>query len=329
MIHRTLGTSGLLVPPISLGTMTFGTPVAEADAIRIIHEAIDRGVTFLDTANVYEGYARYLGSAGGVAEEIVGKAIHDRRARVVLTTKVGAPVGPGPQDRGLSRVHLLRELDMSLRRLRTDSIDLYMAHWPDRLVPLDTLLETIDLAVQQGKVRHFGVSNHYGFQLAELLAIAQRDRRPRVVASQVPLSLLRRELHNDLRFCADHQIAVTPYQPLQGGLLTGKYRRGQAAPEGSRGAEKPEWMWKQDELLYNRLERLEWLAQQHGHCLARYAMAWALAQPAVASLVVGVKCAEQLDDAIAAADIRLTHEELREIDAICPPPWSFPDPVRG
>src|SRR5439155_11820861 len=168
MQHRPLGSSGLLVSPVCLGTMTFGTPVGETDSIRLVHAAIDLGINFLDTANVYEGYARYLGSPGGVAEEIVGKALRDRRDKMILATKVGAPVGPGPQDRGLSPVHILRELDRGLRRLQTDCIDLYILHWPDRHVPLETTLSAMDTAVRQGKVRHFGASNHSAWQLCDM-----------------------------------------------------------------------------------------------------------------------------------------------------------------
>src|SRR6476620_10862072 len=132
---RRLGASGLLVSPVCLGTITFGSPVSEADSIRLVYGAIDLGINFIDTANVYEGYRRFLGSAGGVAEEIVGKALRDRRDKMIVATKVGAPLGPGPQDRGLSAVHILREVDQSLRRLQTDVIDLYIIHWPDKQTP--------------------------------------------------------------------------------------------------------------------------------------------------------------------------------------------------
>jgi L-glyceraldehyde 3-phosphate reductase len=135
MNYRVLGSSGLLVSPICLGTMTFGEPVPEAEAIKLVHGAVDFGINFIDTANVYEGYNRFLGSPGGTAEDIVGKAIQGRRSKVVVATKVGAPVGPGPQDRGLSASHILRELDSSLKRLQTDYIDLYIIHWPDKHVP--------------------------------------------------------------------------------------------------------------------------------------------------------------------------------------------------
>lgn len=326
---RPLGSSGLLVSPICLGTMTFGTPVGEPDAIHLIHAAIDLGINFIDTANVYEGYARYLGSPGGVAEEIVGKALRDRRDRVILATKVAAPVGPGPQDRGLSAVHVLRELDRSLKRLQTETIDLYIIHWPDKHVPLEVTLRAIDTALHQGKIRYFGASNHAASQLCEMLWLADRNQLPRVVSSQIPYSLLRRELQNDLPFCQQHGIGVTPYQSLQGGLLTGKYRRGQPAPVGSRAAEKPEWVWKQDDALFDRLEAVAGLAAEANVPMAQYSLAWTLAQPAMSSLIVGVKSLEQIQDAISAADIVIPPEHLSRLDAICPPPWRQPDPIRG
>ncbi|MCA9226958.1 MAG: aldo/keto reductase, partial [Planctomycetales bacterium] len=186
---RPLGSSGLQVSPICLGTMTFGSPVAEADAIALTHAALDMGINFVDTANVYEGYARFLGSPGGVAEEIVGKAIHDRRDRVILATKVGAPVGPGPQDRGLTASHILREVDRSLRRLQTDYIDLYIIHWPDKLTPPEVTLQAIDIAMRQGKIRCFGASNHAAWQLCEFLWLAEKQHGPRVVSSQIPFSM--------------------------------------------------------------------------------------------------------------------------------------------
>jgi aryl-alcohol dehydrogenase-like predicted oxidoreductase len=309
--------------------MTFGTPVGEQDAIRLTHAAIDSGINFIDTANVYEGYARYLGSPGGVAEEIVGKAIRDRRDRVILATKVAAPVGPGPQDRGLSAVHILRELDRSLKRLQTDVIDLYIIHWPDKHVPLEVTLRAIESAVRQGKVRYFGASNHSAWQLCEMLWLADRNLWPRVISSQIPFSLLRRELQNDLPFCQQHGIGLTPYQSLQGGLLTGKYRRGQPPPADSRAAEKPDWIWKQDNAMFDRLEAIAMLAAEVGVSMSQYSLAWTLAQPAMSSLIVGVKQLEQVQAAVAAADIVIPPGHFPKLDAICPPPWRQPDPVRG
>jgi L-glyceraldehyde 3-phosphate reductase len=329
MQYRSLGASGLLVSPICLGTMTFGSPVSEADAICLTHAALDLGINFIDTANVYEGYARYLGSAGGVAEEIVGKAIRDRRDRVILATKVGAPVGPGVQDRGLSATHILRELDRSLHRLQTDVIDLYIIHWPDKHVPMEVTLQAMDVAVRQGKVRYFGASNHSAWQLCKLQWLADRGIGPTVVSSQIPFSLLRREFQPDLEFCREHGIGVTPYQSLQAGLLTGKYRRGSAPPADSRLAEKPEWVWKLDEALFDRLESLEALAEDASLTMTQYSLAWTLKQPGISSLVVGVKRRSQIEEAVAATEVVFPDEHLPKLNSICPPPWRQPDPVRG
>jgi aryl-alcohol dehydrogenase-like predicted oxidoreductase len=325
---RQLGNSGLLVSPICLGTMTFGSPVGETDAIRIVHESIELGINFVDTANVYEGYDRVLGSAGGVAEDICGKALYDRRDKVVLATKVCAPVGPGPQDRGLSSSHILRELDRSLSRLQTDYIDLYIIHWPDKSTPLETTLAALDIAVRQGKVRYVGASNHSADQLCELLWLADRSGGPKVVSSQIPYSLLRREFQHDLPFCQRHGIGVTPYQPLQGGLLTGKYKRNESAPDGSRGAEKPQWLWDRTDDLYDKLEALQALAVELDVPPAQFALAWALTQPAMSSMVVGVKRIEQVKDAIAALDVTIPAEQLKKVDEIVAPPWLQPDPIR-
>ena len=329
MQYRNLGTSGLLVSPICLGTMTFGAPVAEADAIRLTHAAIDLGINFIDTANVYEGYARFIGSAGGVAEEIVGKALLGRRDKAIVATKVCAPVGPGPQDRGLSATHILREVDRSLRRLQTDYIDLYIIHWPDREVPPETTLAAIEQTVRSGKVRSFGISNHSAWQMCEFHWLADRNGWPKAVSSQIPFSLLRREFQYDLDFCRKHGIGVTPYQALQGGLLTGKYRRGQPPPSDSRAAEKPDWIWKLDDPLFDKLEAAESLARELGVPMSQYALAWTLTQPAITSPIVGVKRLDQIQDAVAAAAVQIPVEHLKQLDLTCPPPWRQPDPIRG
>jgi len=329
MEYRTLGTSGLLVSPICLGTMTFGTPVPEAEAIKLVHGAIERGINFVDTANVYEGYARYLGSAGGVAEVILGKALKGRRDQVVLATKVGAPVGPGPQDRGLSTTHILRELEQSLKRLQTDAIDLYIIHWPDKHVPLETTLKALDQAVKSGKVRYAGLSNHSAAEICEFLWLADKHSLARMVSSQIPFSLLRREFQNDLDFCARHNLAVTAYQPLQGGLLTGKYRRGQSPEKGTRAAEKPDWMWDMDDALFDKLDAFEILAAEAGVSLAQYALAWTLRQPAMSAVIVGATRLEQIQDAVDSLDATVSDEHAKKLDAIFPPPWTQPDPLRG
>jgi aryl-alcohol dehydrogenase-like predicted oxidoreductase len=302
--------------------MTFGRPVGEKDSINLVHKAIDLGINFIDTANVYEGYDRVLVSAGGVAESILGKALKGRRAEVVVATKVGSPLGSGPQEVGLTATHIHRELDASLRRLQTDYIDLYIIHWPDISTPLETTLSAMDVAVKQGKVRCFGTSNHWAADLCKLLWLADKYGWPRAVSSQIPYSLLRREYQNDLEFCARHDIGVTPYQSLQGGLLTGKYRRGESPPADSRAAQKPAWIWEPDEAIFHKLEATEALSRELGVPMAQYALAWTLTQPAMASLVVGVTSEAQVADAVAAADVDIPQEISERQDAICPPPWA-------
>lgn len=332
MEMRRLGASGLLVSPICLGTMTFGKPVAEAEAIQLVHGAMDLGINFIDTANVYEGYDRVLGSPGGTAETILGKALKDRRDKVILATKVGAPNGAGPQDRGLSATHILREVDRSLERLQTDYIDLYIIHWPDKEVPLETTLTAIEQAMRQGKVRYFGVSNHSAWQLCKMLWLADKHEKqgwPRVVSSQIPFSLLRREFQPDLTFCAKHDIGVTPYQVLQSGLLTGKYQRGKGAPRDSRGALKPEWMGRMDDAVLGRISPMIDLAQKLGVSPTQYSLAWALMQPAMSSLIVGATRMEQLEEAVKSLQVKIPQDHLPVLDSKYPPPWQQMDPIRG
>lgn len=306
--------------------MTFGSPVGKADSIRLVHGAIEKGINFVDTANVYEGYDRVMGSPGGVAEEILREALKGRRDEVVLATKVGAPNGSGPQQRGATASTVLLELDRSLKRLGTDYIDLYHVHWPDPKTPLETTLSAMETALRQGKIRAFGVSNHFAWQLCELLWTADRRNWPKVVASQIPFSMLRRDYQNDLAFCDRHDIGVTPWQALQGGLLTGKYRRGQAAPEGSRLAEQPRWIMTPDDAIYGQLEASEALAAEAGLSFSQYALAWTLCQPAMSSAIVGVKSMEQVEDAVKGATAKLSAEILEKQDEITPPPPSNPPP---
>ena len=329
MDHRQLGRSDLSVSPICLGTMTFGVPVEEAQAVKLVHEALDMGINFVDTANVYEGYDRFLGSPGGVAEEIVGKALAGHRDQVVLATKFGAPVGPGPDDRGLSAAHIVQQAERSLKRLQTDTIDLYWIHWPDKKVALQETLTALDQLVRQGKVRYIGASNFGAALLCECLWIADRCDFAPVVGAQIPYSLLRREFHNDLGFFERFHIGVTPYQPLQGGALTGKYQRGQSPPEHSRAKGKPEWLWQLNDAVFDQLEALAALARQVDVPLAQYALSWTLQQPAMTSLIVGSTKIQQLQDAVAAVDVDIPAEHLEQVDSICPPPWKQPDLIRG
>jgi aryl-alcohol dehydrogenase-like predicted oxidoreductase len=304
MDRRQIPNTTLHVSPLCLGTMTFGTPVGEADAIHLTHWALDHGINFIDTANMYEGYTRTIGSPGGVAEEILGKALRGRRHQVVLATKVGMKIGPTDDDMGLSRKHVLREIDRSLQRLGCDMVDLYYMHKPDPNTPLTESVEAFDDLVSMGKIRHWALSNFSAQQIEEVLRLCDQNGWRRPVALQPPYSLLKREIEADvLPLCARERIAVVPYQVLQGGLLTGKYRRGEAPPAGSRQLEKPEWTYELTDTLHDHLEQLEAEARSRGRSLTQHALLTLLEQPAVVSLIVGVKRIEQLEQLMQAVGV--------------------------
>jgi L-glyceraldehyde 3-phosphate reductase len=293
---RAIPNTNLKVSPLCLGTMTFGTPVAESDAICLTHQALDLGVNFLDTANMYEGYKRYIGSPGGVAEEILGKALQGRRERVVLATKVGMKIGPADDDQGLSRAHILREIDRSLTRLGTDYVDLYYMHKPDPATPLAESVQAFNELIEAGKVRYWAISNFPAEQIANLLKVCDENGWRRPVALQPAYSLLKRDIEADvLPLCQKEQIAVLPYQVLQGGMLTGKYRRGENAPADSRQLEKPEWIMPFNDETFNRLEQIEAEARQHGRTLLEHALKSLLEKSGIVSLVMGVKRIDQLE----------------------------------
>lgn len=298
---RPIPNTELKVSTLCLGTMTFGTPVAADDAIRIVHHALESGINFIDTANIYEGYARVVGSSGGVAEEILGRALQGRHDGCVLATKAGMAVGDADDDKGLSVAHLRREVDKSLRRLRTDVIDLYYLHKPDDACPIEETVTACAEFIAAGKIRHWGFSNFDAAQTAELLAACDAAGLPRPVANQAPLNLLQPDAATELLpACERVKIATVAYQPLRSGLLSGKYSRGQV-PAGSRLAEKPAWMPDVSQLR-DRLNELEDEAHQLGRTLMQHALCWALEQPGVVSLAVGVKSSSQLDELMRAVE---------------------------
>lgn len=295
MEYRPILHTDLRVSTLCLGTMTFGTPVGEADAIRLIHWAIEHGINFIDTANMYEGYNRVVGSAGGVAEAILGKGLAGRREKVILATKVGMKVGTSPEDSGTSPAAIRKQLDRSLARLATGVVDIFYLHAPDPQVLLADVLGTLQELIVAGKIRHYGVSNYSAEQMRNLLAVADANGLPRPVIHQPPYSLLRRDVESDLLpLCAEQQIAVAPYQVLQGGLLTGKYQRGQPLPCDSRKAEHSGWVWDLNQELFDRLGQIQAEADAKGRTLLEHALRWTLEQPSVVSAVVGVKRIEQL-----------------------------------
>ena len=289
------------VPVLCLGTMTFGTPVGEREGNEIVRRALELGIRFIDTANMYEGYTRYIGSVGGAAEEILGRALKgSRRDDAVVATKVGMKIGPGAEDEGLSRDHIQRECDRSLQRLTTDRIDLYYMHKPDPETPLEESIATFAARIRAGKVRQWGVSNFDVEETREVLAVCDREGWPRPVAHQAPFSLLKREIEQDLLpLCRAVGFAVVPYQVLQGGLLTGKYLDG--VPDGSRGAEKPEWLpLLDDEEVRRALRAIAAEADRAGLGLFEHTLRTTLAVPGMASIILGVKRPDQIDAAVQA-----------------------------
>ena len=300
---RKIPRTDLMVSPICLGTMTFGTPVGEKEAVGLVHHALGRGVNFIDTANMYEGYDRTIGSAGGVAENIVGKAIQGSRSSYVVATKVGMKVGEAAEDEGTSPEAIKKHLELSLARLKTDYVDIYYLHKLDPDADPERIVEALAGCIKSGKIRHYGVSNYSADQLKTLLRAADSSGGPRPIIVQPPLSLLKQEALDDLiPLCEAEKIAAAPYQVIQGGLLTGKYRRGEPLPEGSRKTEKDEWVWPLTDDLFDQLDAIREKADEAGMKMTQYAINWILQQKAVVSAIVGVKRSEQIDEAVAAAE---------------------------
>ncbi len=325
MEYRQLGRSGLRVSALTLGTMTFGgrgqfRNVGQTDlegARRQIDVALDAGVNVIDTADVY---------SDGAAEEIVGQALKGRRDQVLLATKARFPMGSGPNDAGLSRHHLIEACEASLRRLGTDHIDLYQVHEWDGLTPLEETLAALDHLVQTGKVRYAGCSNFAGWQVMKALGLADRDGLPRFVSQQIYLSLQERAAEYEIVPAAiDQGLGLLIWSPLAGGLLSGKYRRGQPPPEGSRHAS--EWdeppVYDEDK-LYDTVDVLVEVAERHNVSPARVALAWLLRRPGVTTVIIGARTDEQLADNLAAAELELSAEELSQLEAVSRPPLIYP-----
>jgi aryl-alcohol dehydrogenase-like predicted oxidoreductase len=325
MEYRALGQSGLRVSVLTMGTMTFGgsgsfknvgsTDVQEAR--RQVDMCLDAGVNLIDTADVY---------SDGQAEEIVGEVLSGRRDKLLLATKVRFAMGSGPNDAGLSRQHIISGCEASLRRLSTDHIDLYQVHQWDGQTSLEETLRALDLLVQQGKVRYIGVSNYASWQLMKALGTADRLGLPRFASQQIYYSLQAREAEYELiPLAVDQGLGVLVWSPLAGGLLSGKYRRNHEAPAGSRQLtdwnEPPVY---DPEGLFDIVEVLVEIAEQHGVSAAQVALAYLLGRPAVTSLVIGARTGDQLADNLAAASLTLGAEERAQLDQVSAPPLIYP-----
>ncbi len=324
MEYRQLGRSGLRVSVLTLGTMTFGgvRAYAKAGAIdapaarRFLDLALDAGVNLIDTADHY---------SWGVAEELVGQAIAGRRDRLLLATKARMAMGDGPNDAGLSRHHLIRACEASLRRLGTDYIDLYQVHEWDGQTPLEETLEALDTLVRSGKVRYLGCSNYAGWQLLKALGLADRLGYQRFVSQQIHYTLQTRDAEYELIPAGlDQGVGVLVWSPLAGGLLTGKYRRGQDMPPGRHLAGWNEPPVRDEGQLYDIVEVLLEIATARGIPPAQVALAWLLGRPAVVSLVLGARTEAQLVENLAAAEVRLSAEEQARLDRVSAPPLLYP-----
>ncbi|MGD2077759.1 MAG: aldo/keto reductase [Chloroflexota bacterium] len=317
MEYRRLGRTGLKVSAICLGTMQFGWSADEETSFAVMSRAIELGCNFLDTADVYSRWIS--GNSGGESETIIGKWLASgavARDQLVLATKVRGPMGPGPNDAGLSRAHILNAVEESLRRLQTDYIDLYQVHSPDRETPLDETLEALHSLVSSGKVRYVGCSNYPAWLLAKSLWISDVRRISRFDTLQPHYSYVHRaEFERELQpLCLDQGVGVIPYSPLAGGFLTGKYRRNSALPDSDRAQRISDRYM--NESGFAALDKLEEVGNGHGATIAQTAIAWVLANPAVSSAIIGANNLEQLEDTMKGAAVNLSEEEITSLDAV-------------
>lgn len=325
MEYRTLGRSGLKVSALTMGTFTFGGtgPFAMvgqqgvAEARRLVDLCIDAGVNLFDTANMY---------STGLAEEILGEVLDGRRDDVLITSKARMRIGSGPNDEGVSRYHLIRECERSLKRLRTDHIDIYYMHEWDGVTPVEEKLAALDSLVQQGKVRYIGCSNYSGWHIMKSLAVSDRDRRPRFVTQQIHYTLEAREAEYELLpISVDQGLGVLVWSPLAAGLLSGKHRRGIATPEGSRQfAGWTEPPIRDVEKLWNIVDVLVDIGDSRGVSAAQVALAWLLTRPGISSLVFGGRTEAQFRDNFAAVSLKLTAEEIARLTEVSTIPLIYP-----
>ncbi len=326
METRRLGRTGLEVPALCMGTMTFGLQTDASEACAILDRAMDADLNFLDTADVYP-----LGGTletVGRTEEIIGEWMRDRgnRGRVLLATKCRGAMGPGPNDQGLSRQHIVEAVDASLRRLGTDYIDLYQTHAFDPKTPIDETLRALDDIVRSGRVRYIGCSNYPGWRLSEALDASERLGIARYESVQPRFNLLYREIETELLpLCRSRGLGVLVYNPLAGGFLSGKYSKGESPREGTRftlgrAGRMYRWRYWQD-AQFEVVEQLAKVAEARGHNLVSVAVAWTLAQPGISSAIIGASRADQLEGSLAALDVELDDELREACDAAW---WNLP-----
>lgn len=308
MEYRRLGGSGLKISVVGLGGNQFGAKVDRAGTARVVHAAIELGVNFIDTADVY---------GRGRSEEALGAALAGQWDKVVLATKVRSPMGDGPNDRGASRYHIVEGVNGSLRRLNTDHIDLLQIHSWDGETPIEETMRALDDLVSSGKVRYIGASNYAAWQLCRSNDVAEMRGWAPFISIQPHYHMLERGIERELvPYCREFGVGILPYFPLAGGFLTGKYREGEPAPAGSRGENNPYVQRYFTSQNFSKVERMRAWAEAREHTMAELAIAWLLAQPQLSSVIAGVTSTEQVQGNVQAAAWHLTPSEEQEVRAI-------------
>jgi aryl-alcohol dehydrogenase-like predicted oxidoreductase len=321
MKYRKLGNTGLIVSEVALGTMQFGGRMnmgnlGQEDTTRMVKVAVDRGINFVDTADVY---------SLGESETQIGNALRGLRQEIVLATKVRLPMGENFNRSGATRVNILREVEGSLQRLQTDYIDLYQVHGWDSNTPLEETVRTLDDVVRQGKVRYIGLSNLMSWQAATAIMLQERLGLEKYVTAQMYYSLVGRGLEYEFQSFAEyHNIGILVWSPLAGGFLTGKYSRTNPAPAGTRFAEAGSFVPFDKEMGYRVVETLKEVAGRHNVSTARVALAWVLGRPAVSSVIIAARKVEQLEDNIGAVDLQLSDDDVKLLDAASDPGVPYP-----
>jgi len=309
MNYRNLGKSGLKVSQLCLGTNNFGGQISEEASLKIVNKALDCGINAMDTANIY---------TGGKSEEIIGKAVKGRRDEVTIATKVGFGAVEGPNRSGLSRKHILSQVEHSLKSLQTDFIDIYYMHRFDPETPLEETLRTFDYLVRQGKVRYIACSNFAAWQIAKANEICENHDWEKLIAVQPPYNLLQRDIEEDIiPYCQQEGLGILTYTPLMGGFLTGKYSKASPPPAGSRFEYNPRlWKHASQESNFAVLEQIENIADDIGIPLSKLAIAWILKNPAITAPIVGASSVEQVEENSRIVEINLddvTYQRLNEL----------------
>ncbi len=306
MEYRRLGASGLRVSVMGLGGNTFGRYTDAEGTARIVSAALEAGINFFDTANIYNG---------GVSEEQLGQALKGQRDQAIIATKAGMRMGPGPTESGSSRKHLISSVHASLRRLQTDYIDVLQIHTYDPETPLEETLGALNDLVRSGAVRYIGCSNYDAWRMTRALWISDQRGWASYISNQPEYNLLSRDVERELvPACLELGVGIIPYSPLAGGLLTGKYVAGQPAPEGTRGYNNPRFAERLRPEMLEKVARLDAWARERGHTVGELALSWLAAQPAVSTVIAGVRSPEQVSANAASADWVLSEQDLSDID---------------